>query len=207
MHVVLRCDGPATSWPLKAFAVVAVTGVLATTWRTVVGEPISGTATSGPDEWTVLPGPAHRGRGVLDCASAPSGERAVVFVPGAPPASTASASGHPDHGAWADRDWSRHARVRVVATVDRYSPAACGYRFEAGEVLAMRQNGSPGPVPRADAMLAYVTVTRAMEVLDHGGLSWIHDRAKRPRAGRHGHRRVPGPLDPAHPDWRDPYRS
>ena len=35
--------------------------------------------------------------------------------------------------------------------------------------------GQPGPIPRDDAMLAYVTVTRAMTRLDTGGLAWIHD--------------------------------
>ncbi|MGI8753297.1 MAG: UvrD-helicase domain-containing protein [Acidimicrobiales bacterium] len=32
----------------------------------------------------------------------------------------------------------------------------------------------PLPIPRAEAMLAYVSVTRAMEILDTGGLAWIH---------------------------------
>jgi len=38
-----------------------------------------------------------------------------------------------------------------------------------------KKTGEPLPVPRADAMLAYVAVTRAMGILDTGGLSWIHD--------------------------------
>ncbi|WP_435108088.1 UvrD-helicase domain-containing protein [Nocardiopsis synnemataformans] len=41
---------------------------------------------------------------------------------------------------------------------------------------APRQDGSPGPVPRAEAMLAYVAVTRARYRLDNTGLAWIHDR-------------------------------
>jgi AAA domain/UvrD-like helicase C-terminal domain len=35
--------------------------------------------------------------------------------------------------------------------------------------------GQPLPIPREDAMLAYVAVTRAKLVLDTGGLGWIHD--------------------------------
>lgn len=36
--------------------------------------------------------------------------------------------------------------------------------------------GEPGPIVRDEAMLAYVTVTRAMGKLDVGSLAWIHDR-------------------------------
>jgi hypothetical protein len=36
--------------------------------------------------------------------------------------------------------------------------------------------GEPGPIVREEAMLAYVTVTRAMGRLDVGSLAWIHDR-------------------------------
>ncbi|MCU4183855.1 UvrD-helicase domain-containing protein [Acidiferrimicrobium sp. IK] len=35
--------------------------------------------------------------------------------------------------------------------------------------------GQPLPIPREDAMLAYVAVPRAKLVLDTGGLGWIHD--------------------------------
>ncbi len=35
--------------------------------------------------------------------------------------------------------------------------------------------GRPGPISREEAMLAYVTVTRAMGRLDTGGLAWVHD--------------------------------
>ena len=35
--------------------------------------------------------------------------------------------------------------------------------------------GQPLPIPREDAMLAYVAVTRAKLVLDTGGLGWVHD--------------------------------
>jgi len=38
-----------------------------------------------------------------------------------------------------------------------------------------KETGEPLPIPTADAMLAYVAVTRAMDTLDTGGLSWIHD--------------------------------
>jgi hypothetical protein len=37
------------------------------------------------------------------------------------------------------------------------------------------EEGRPGKLPRAEAMLAYVSVTRAQHVLDRGGLSWIDD--------------------------------
>jgi N12 class adenine-specific DNA methylase len=35
------------------------------------------------------------------------------------------------------------------------------------------QSGEPGKIPRPDAMLAYVAVTRARKALDRGGLAWI----------------------------------
>ena len=38
-----------------------------------------------------------------------------------------------------------------------------------------KKTGEPLPVPLADAMLAYVTVTRAMDQLDNTGLAWIHE--------------------------------
>lgn len=132
------------TWPLEAFAVVAVTGVLASTWSRVVGGPISEAATSGPDMWTFLPGPRHRGQGVLDCALAPGCERVVAFVPGAPDVPTPSAARHPYDGQVAERDWARHARVRIRAAVDRYSPEDGGARFEAGQVLRMYQAGQSG---------------------------------------------------------------
>jgi superfamily I DNA/RNA helicase len=34
-------------------------------------------------------------------------------------------------------------------------------------------NGQPTQVPRADAMLAYVAVTRARHILDPQGLAWV----------------------------------
>ncbi|MHB1533072.1 MAG: UvrD-helicase domain-containing protein [Acidimicrobiales bacterium] len=34
--------------------------------------------------------------------------------------------------------------------------------------------GVPGPIPQAEAMLAYVTVSRAMGRLDNAGLAWVH---------------------------------
>lgn len=39
-----------------------------------------------------------------------------------------------------------------------------------------KQTRRPLPVPNADAMLAYVSVTRAMDRLDTGGLGWVHAR-------------------------------
>ena len=38
-----------------------------------------------------------------------------------------------------------------------------------------KETGKPLPIPKEDAMLAYVSVTRAMEQLDNGGLAWVHD--------------------------------
>ena len=38
-----------------------------------------------------------------------------------------------------------------------------------------KETGKPLPIPRADAMLAYVAVTRAMDTLDPGGLAWVHE--------------------------------
>jgi hypothetical protein len=44
--------------------------------------------------------------------------------------------------------------------------------------------GDAGPIPAADAMLAYVTVTRAMGRLDNAGLAWVHSHpAVNPRHG------------------------
>ncbi|WP_424893475.1 UvrD-helicase domain-containing protein [Streptomyces sp. XH2] len=40
---------------------------------------------------------------------------------------------------------------------------------------ADRPDGSPGEIRRDEAMLAYVAVTRAMDVLDNGGLAWIDE--------------------------------
>jgi N12 class adenine-specific DNA methylase len=39
------------------------------------------------------------------------------------------------------------------------------------------QTGGPGKIPRPDAMLAYVAVTRARELLDRGSLTWIDNYA------------------------------
>lgn len=38
------------------------------------------------------------------------------------------------------------------------------------------ESGKPLPVPAADMRLAYVTVTRAREVLDRSGLAWVDER-------------------------------
>lgn len=38
-----------------------------------------------------------------------------------------------------------------------------------------KQTGRPLPIPISDVMLAYVSVTRAMDTLDVGGLGWVHD--------------------------------
>ena len=52
---------------------------------------------------------------------------------------------------------------------------------------AAGEDGKPGRVPRGEAMLAYVAVTRAKKTLDRGGLAWIDDQlagVARPRAER-----------------------
>lgn len=41
------------------------------------------------------------------------------------------------------------------------------------------EDGHPGPIPREDAMLAYVAVTRAEHTLDRTGLAWIDTHAPR----------------------------
>lgn len=38
------------------------------------------------------------------------------------------------------------------------------------------EDGKPGQVPRGEAMLAYVAITRAKKQLDRGGLAWIDDQ-------------------------------
>ncbi|MYW00044.1 UvrD-helicase domain-containing protein [Streptomyces sp. SID3343] len=50
-----------------------------------------------------------------------------------------------------------------------------------------RETGEPGPIPREEAMLAYVALTRAKLRLDPEGLSWIHNRT---------HGRRPAGIDP-----------
>ncbi|WP_223874349.1 UvrD-helicase domain-containing protein [Salinispora mooreana] len=57
---------------------------------------------------------------------------------------------------------------------------------------AANDNGTPGRVPKAEAMLAYVAVTRAQQILDRGGLAWIDDQLagatnNQPRTGRRRH--------------------
>lgn len=58
---------------------------------------------------------------------------------------------------------------------------------------AAGENGAPGRVPRGEAMLAYVAVTRAKQTLDRGGLAWIDDQlagvaGSRPARRRRGER-------------------
>jgi hypothetical protein len=46
-----------------------------------------------------------------------------------------------------------------------------------------KTTGQPLPIPPADAMLAYVAVTRAKDTLDNTGLAWVHghmDRMRQP---------------------------
>jgi hypothetical protein len=51
------------------------------------------------------------------------------------------------------------------------------------------ENGTPGRVPRGEAMLAYVAVTRAKQTLDRGGLAWIDDQLAGVASARPGSRR------------------
>jgi hypothetical protein len=49
------------------------------------------------------------------------------------------------------------------------------------------ETGRPGALPRAEAIPAYVAVTRAQRTLDRGGLAWIDDQLAgraRPNGGR-----------------------
>jgi UvrD/REP helicase N-terminal domain/UvrD-like helicase C-terminal domain len=48
-----------------------------------------------------------------------------------------------------------------------------------------KKTGEPLPIPPADAMLAYVAVTRAKDTLDDAGLAWVHGHMDRmrPRPG------------------------
>jgi hypothetical protein len=48
-----------------------------------------------------------------------------------------------------------------------------------------KKTGEPLPIPPADAMLAYVAVTRAKDTLDNAGLAWVHGHMDRmrPRPG------------------------
>lgn len=52
-------------------------------------------------------------------------------------------------------------------------------------------DGHPGPIPREDAMLAYVAVTRAKLQLDRTGLAWIDNYMPRRRATAANHQRKP----------------
>ncbi|MBF6272887.1 ATP-dependent helicase [Nocardia nova] len=54
--------------------------------------------------------------------------------------------------------------------------------------------GRPGPLPPADAMLAYVAVTRARQRLDPAGLDWIFDYLKQISNQRSG-------TSPSHPGY------
>lgn len=62
------------------------------------------------------------------------------------------------------REW-----MRVEVAADFKPPHGVPDPF-GGEV-------TPGPIPKADAMLHYVTVTRARQSLNRGGLTWIDDYA------------------------------
>ncbi|PWV44592.1 AAA domain-containing protein [Nocardiopsis sp. L17-MgMaSL7] len=83
---------------------------------------------------------------------------------------------------------------------------AKGREWSKVEVADDFREPQPGQkVARADSMLAYVTVTRAMDRLDNTGLAWIHERQGR-HVGDRGGWGTASLLDPRHPDWRDPYR-
>ena len=79
----------------------------------------------------------------------------------------------------------------VIDIMDRLSPeeaaevvVSTAHKAKGREWLAVRvaadfpeprrsHNGQPAQVPRADAMLAYVAVTRARRTLDPEGLAWV----------------------------------
>jgi hypothetical protein len=70
----------------------------------------------------------------------------------------------------------RHAQV-VVSTTHKAKGREWG-RVQVGRDFRRPRtdpDGTPGPVDRAEAMLAYVAVTRARDVLDRGGLAWIDE--------------------------------
>jgi len=71
---------------------------------------------------------------------------------------------------------ARSARL-VVSTAHKAKGLEWGKVRVAGDFREPldKETGEPLPIPRADAMLAYVSVTRAMEILDTGGLAWVHD--------------------------------
>jgi N12 class adenine-specific DNA methylase len=60
------------------------------------------------------------------------------------------------------------------------------------EPAADKETGQRGVIPRADAMLAYVAVTRAKQRLDPGGLAWIDNYA----SGTPTHRTAAEPAGP-----------
>jgi hypothetical protein len=79
---------------------------------------------------------------------------------------------------------------RRAQTVVSTSHKAKGREWESVKIAAdypqpKPDYGRPGPVPRTDAMLAYVAVTRARSRLDRGGLAWIdHHLQPAPDPGR-----------------------
>ena len=55
-----------------------------------------------------------------------------------------STSRHPHEGRTAERDWSRHARVRILADVHKSAPTGRPVTYRAGQELQMHQNGRRG---------------------------------------------------------------
>lgn len=62
-----------------------------------------------------------------------------------------------------------------------------------------KRTGEALPIPAADAMLAYVSVTRAQDVLDNAGLAWVHSHleALGTPAGETVDREITPPAEPA----------
>ena len=69
----------------------------------------------------------------------------------------------------------RSARL-IVSTAHKAKGLEWGKVRVAGDFKEPldKETGEPLPIPRADAMLAYVAVTRAKDTLDNAGLAWVH---------------------------------
>lgn len=77
-----------------------------------------------------------------------------------------------------DRLVDEHAADVVVSTAHKSKGREWSTVRVASDFRAPGEDPETGkrrPIPRADAMLAYVTCTRARQVLDRGGLDWIDD--------------------------------
>jgi hypothetical protein len=108
----------------------------------------------------------------------------------------------------------RHGPAGVVRAIDSAVPAAhaelvvsTAHKAKGLEWPSIRvgtdfrqpldkRTNQPLPIPREEAMLAYVSVTRAMDVLDTGGLAWVHQHLEA-LAGPAGRTASPEPISHA----------